>query len=175
MIHTNILSEIHSDYLNSHADRDTLPQLQHSQDFWRWFGNNAHVYQSLKEEQTFQCTKEFCHSGRCFGNAQTVTLRHEKVLYCEGFMLLGEKGYYLHGFNLIDAEVLDCTVIGNPEVFNEFGGYPTEYCGMIIPNDFIQTLYPRGEIGEYEGSPLLWDYYLASTQASRRAHKNQSS
>lgn len=163
MIDAQTLEGIKLDFYSGPGQETLIIPPHEASLFWEWFHDNCIYFGELFSNAPPFNTHEFI-AGRCFGNAQTVTINNG-LDYYEGFVR--RKGeYILHGFNLLDGGVLDVTALNNPEHFLGFDGEPTNhYIGVNIPFDLI-TQYNLNDIQAETVNINCLIYHLFSSQAN---------
>lgn len=125
-------------------------------DFWNWFTNNAGQYSAVATSSLIKGAKY--KAGNCFDNAQYNALKFG-LDYCEGFYYLeSEDSFVSHGFNILNGEVIDFTVIKNIKngMYHEQKP-PVLYYGVIIPVEFIKTNFNEENVPI--DNPLLVNYF----------------
>jgi len=145
-------------------DNQNLHFTRHEiNDFWNWFGAEAINYE-ISNDPNYNLINSSNRPGRCFGNAQVIAINNNKS-YCEGFANM-QGSFNLHGFNLYNEMVEDYTVLSNQGDYRDSEGrLPSEYYGILIPNEFILQ-HNRFDIENNHMNipPLLADYFRAMTQ-----------
>ena len=136
MLEPAILQQIVYDYQTGQDHETLILDGQEREDFFEWFGALAIIYPvSISDPAPFM--DAYTRPGRCYGNAQTVALRHG-LPYVEGFFL-ANGNYTFHGFNLLQEDALDVTVRSSPDDYRLNGHLPEFYCGIVIPDELIAT------------------------------------
>jgi hypothetical protein len=134
MLDQDIVQKIYHHYLTGAGNQTLLLTAEEREDFFYWFKAHASIYPLCNADPSPYLV-DGLRPGRCFGNAQTVAVKHE-LSYVEGFFLARDE-YIFHGFNLLDGQVLDMTVFNSPEIYRYNGNLPNIYCGVSIPFDLI--------------------------------------
>jgi len=160
-INREILNQIKFDFYTG-ADNETLT-IDQTDPFWDWFMTNAGSYSPCEGFDTYY-TGQNAITGNCFGNSQKVSIQ-EGINYCEGFCKVN--GIFIfHGFNILDNCVIDSTVQSNPNSFMDRNrNLPTEYYGVLIPNNLIEGNPNEQGVGDFlNRDPLLLDFFRANIE-----------
>jgi hypothetical protein len=107
--------------------------------------------------------EETNYKGNCFDIAQKSHKKYN-LDYCEGFLTLGDEPIY-HGFNVKKNKIIDYTVKKHLSDYKSMnlGKLPSDYCGIKIPNKFIES-----ENSKYINDdsinipPLLYRYFKSN-------------
>jgi hypothetical protein len=155
-ISREILNQIKFDFYTG-ADNETLT-IDQTDPFWDWFMTNAGSYSPCEGFDTYY-TGQNAIAGNCFGNSQKVSIQ-EGINYCEGFCKVNGI-FILHGFNILDDCVIDSTVQSNPDSFRDRNrNLPTEYYGVIIPNELIEIAPEGNEVEGYlNRASKIFDFF----------------
>jgi len=133
--------------------------VERNDPFWTWFQENAEVF-FVNPAYNIHETDENMHSGNCFGNSQSNSVRSHKD-YAEGFVTAGYELIF-HGFNINENnQVEDITVQNNLANFTDnYNNLPDEYYGIIIPQEYLNENLPE-DIGDnfFNKDALIFEYY----------------
>ncbi len=103
--------------------------------FWDWFQINAVSFnQSNSIDASLVSSTENLPS-RCFGNSQRKTVNNS-LQYAEGFVKV-HGAFIHHGFNIVNNQYIDYTVLSYPDAFRCHDRLPYKYYGIIINTELI--------------------------------------